>query len=141
MRWSQSGRGAAVGAAALALLSVGWTSVSSRAALAQVPPAATAESPAKEAYVIFMRERTRDAAELKTYSEKAPASLVGQPATLLAAYGRQEMLEGASTEGVVIVRFPSFAAAKAWYDGPAYREARKHRFAGADYRAVLVEGR
>ena len=30
--------------------------------------------------------------------------------------------------------------AKAWYDSPAYREAREHRFRGADYRAILFEG-
>jgi len=29
---------------------------------------------------------------------------------------------------------------KLWYDSPLYREAREHRFKGADYRAVLVEG-
>jgi uncharacterized protein (DUF1330 family) len=57
-----------------------------------------------------------------------------------ALYGRQEVLEGPEVEGVVILSFPSFEEAKAWYDSPAYREARKHRFQGADYSAVLVEG-
>jgi uncharacterized protein (DUF1330 family) len=41
---------------------------------------------------------------------------------------------------VVIVEFPTFAEAKAWYDSPAYREVRRHRFLGSDYRAVIVEG-
>ncbi len=109
-------------------------------ALAGGTAAVRPESP-RPAYVIFIRERTRDAAELKTYSTKAAASLEGHPVTMLAVYGRQEVLEGPETEGVVIVRFPSFAAAKAWYDGPAYRAAREHRFQGADYRALLVEGR
>jgi uncharacterized protein (DUF1330 family) len=36
--------------------------------------------------------------------------------------------------------FPTIEAAKAWYDGPAYREAREHRFKGAEYRAVIVQG-
>ena len=49
-------------------------------------------------------------------------------------------LEGPEAEGVVIIEFPSLAEAKAWYDSPAYREAREHRFRGADYRAILVEG-
>jgi uncharacterized protein (DUF1330 family) len=31
-------------------------------------------------------------------------------------------------------------AAKAWYNSPAYREAREHRFKGAEYRAVIVQG-
>jgi len=28
---------------------------------------------------------------------------------------------------------------KAWYESPAHREVREHRFRGADYRAVIVE--
>ncbi|MEC9305444.1 MAG: DUF1330 domain-containing protein, partial [Pseudomonadota bacterium] len=28
----------------------------------------------------------------------------------------------------------------AWYQSPAYHEARKHRFQGADYRVFLVDG-
>jgi uncharacterized protein (DUF1330 family) len=32
------------------------------------------------------------------------------------------------------------AAARAWYDSPAYEEARQHRFKGAEYRMLLVEG-
>ncbi len=103
-------------------------------------PAVRPERP-KAAYVIFIRERTRDAAEIKAYGPQAAASLDGHPVTLLAVYGRQEVLEGPQAEGVVIVRFPSFAAAKAWYDSPAYRAARAHRFKGADYRAIIVEGR
>ena len=108
-----------------------------------LPGGASAGRPGspRAAYVVFIRERTRDAAELKTYSPKAAASLDGHPATMLAVYGRQEVLEGPQAEGVVIVRFPSFAAAKAWYDSPGYRAAREHRFKGADYRAILVEGR
>jgi uncharacterized protein (DUF1330 family) len=92
------------------------------------------------AYVIFIRERVRDTAEMKTYSSKSSATLKGHRATLRAVYGRHETLEGANVEGVVILEFPSFAEAKAWYDSPAYREARRHRFLGSDYRAVIVEG-
>ena len=91
------------------------------------------------AYIIFMRERTRDPSEFETYSKKAPAAMVGHAVTPLAVYGRQEVLEGLEVEGVAILEFPSFDEAKAWYDSPAYREAREHRFRGADYRAIIVE--
>ena len=40
----------------------------------------------------------------------------------------------------MIVEFPTFEDAKKWYDSLAYREAREHRFKGAKYRAVLVQG-
>ncbi len=91
-------------------------------------------------YIVFTKERTRNQAELDAYTPKAGASLAGHPVKVLAAYGRQEVLEGPETEGMVIVEFPSFEEAKAWYDSPAYREAREYRFRGADYRAVIVEG-
>jgi uncharacterized protein (DUF1330 family) len=91
-------------------------------------------------YVVFIREITRDLSELETYTPKASASLAGHPIKVLAAYGRHEVLEGQEAEGVVLVEFPSFEAAKAWYDSPAYREAREHRFRGAEYRAIIFEG-
>jgi len=92
------------------------------------------------AYAVFIRERTHDPAELETYSQKVGGTLTGHPVTVLAAYGDHEVLEGPEIEGVVILEFPSLAAAKAWYDSPAYREVREHRFRGSDYRAVIVEG-
>jgi uncharacterized protein (DUF1330 family) len=91
-------------------------------------------------YIVFMRESTRDPAELETYSEKVGDTLTGHPVSVLAAYGRQEVIEGPDVEGVVILEFPTFEAAKAWYNSPAYRQVREHRFRGATYRAVIVEG-
>src|SRR5215475_345336 len=73
------------------------------------------------AYIVFTRERTRDQAELDTYSQNVSASLTGHAVTTRAYYGRQEVLEGAAVEGVVILEFPTFDEAKAWYDSPAYR--------------------
>ena len=92
------------------------------------------------AYIVFIRQKTRDQSEMDAYMQKVGPTLKGHPVTTHALYGRQEVLEGPENEGVVIISFPSFEEAKAWYDSPAYREARQHRFKGADYRAILVEG-
>lgn len=92
------------------------------------------------AYAIFIRECTRDPVELEKYTEHVGATLEGHPVSVLAAYGPQEILEGPEVEGVVILEFPSLADAKAWYDSPAYREVREHRFRGSDYRALIVDG-
>ena len=92
------------------------------------------------AYIVFQRDSTIDQKELDIYMPLARASGAGHPIKPLAAYGKQEVLEGANVEGVVIVEFPTFEDAKKWYDSPAYREAREHRFKGAKYRAVLVQG-
>jgi len=40
----------------------------------------------------------------------------------------------------VIVEFPDMDAARAWYNSPAYQDARQHRFQGADYRVILTQG-
>ena len=92
------------------------------------------------AYAVFIREMTRNPVEMQVYAGKAGATLEGHPVKVLVAYGKHEVLEGPQAEGMVILEFPTMAEAKAWYDSPAYREAREHRFQGADYRAILVEG-
>jgi uncharacterized protein (DUF1330 family) len=59
---------------------------------------------------------------------------------MLALYGSHEDLEGAPTEGTVILEFPSIEAAKAGYNGSPYREVREHRLKRATSRVALVEG-
>jgi uncharacterized protein (DUF1330 family) len=91
-------------------------------------------------YIVFTRESTQDQNELEAYQGKVQETFAGHPIKVLAAYGPQQVLEGAAPEGVVIVEFPTTAAARAWYDSPAYQAVAQHRFNGASYRAVLVEG-
>ncbi|MCO7228408.1 DUF1330 domain-containing protein [Halomonas sp. CnH100-B] len=92
------------------------------------------------AYIVLTREHTHDSEEMQRYSEKAQAAREGHDPQPLAFYGDFEVLEGSAMEGAVILRFPDMAAARAWYQSPAYQEARKHRFQGADYRVFLVDG-
>lgn len=92
------------------------------------------------AYVVFTRERMRSTSDFEAYTPLARASFAGHDLEPLAAYGKCETLEGAPIEGAVILSFPTMEAAKAWYDSPAYTEARRHRFLGADYRAFITDG-
>ena len=92
------------------------------------------------AYFVFTRQSTLDPKELDTYSKMAPATLAGHPVTARVAYGHHEVIEGPEIEGIVILEFPTVEAAKAWYNSPSYRAAREHRFKGAEYTAVIVEG-
>jgi uncharacterized protein (DUF1330 family) len=92
------------------------------------------------AYMVFTRHSTRDPKELETYRKMAPATLAGHPVNIRVAYGHHEVVEGTHMEGMVILEFPTIEAAKAWYNSPAYREAYEHRFKGAEYRAVIVQG-
>ena len=92
------------------------------------------------AYLIFMREKTLDQSELKAYWAKIRATMEGHPIKVLAAYGRHVTLEGPEVEGVVVAEFPSVEEARAFYDSPAYQDAAQHRFRGAVYRGLIVEG-
>ena len=65
------------------------------------------------AYLIFTRDRTLDERELATYSEEVPATLPGHTVKLLALYGAHEDFEGTSTEGTVVLEYPSEEVAKA----------------------------
>ena len=91
------------------------------------------------ALIVFMRDRVRDKAEFDVYSSLAGATLAGHTVKPHAVYNKCETLEGAPTEGAVILEFPSMEAAKAWYDSPDYRAAREHRFKSADYRVFITE--
>lgn len=92
------------------------------------------------AYVILIREKLRDADAMARYSEAAKSARGDHKITPLAFYGAHEVTEGADTEGVVILSFPTMAEAKAWYTSPEYTAAKAHRFQAADYRVMFVEG-
>ena len=92
------------------------------------------------AYVVMIRERVSDPAEMETYGRMAPAAREGHELTPLAFYGALDVLEGPPVEGIVIHRFPTIADARRWYDSPAYQAARVHRQQGAEYRVFVVEG-
>ena len=70
----------------------------------------------------------------------APAGMAGYPTTFRIAHGRKEVVEGPGFEDIVMLEFPSFEGAKTWYETVEYQGACEHRFKGADYRAVIVEG-
>ncbi|WP_408871964.1 DUF1330 domain-containing protein [Gluconacetobacter tumulicola] len=95
---------------------------------------------AMTAYIVFTRESTSDQAELDAYSQTVAPTFEGHPLKVLAAYGAQEVLEGTAPEGVVILEFPTVEAARAWYDSPAYQTVVQHRWKGASYRVVIVQG-
>ncbi len=92
------------------------------------------------AYVIFIRERITDAAEMEVYAGKARASFGDTPPKPLAFYGPIETLEGTKADGAVILEFADMNAARAWYHSPAYQDALQHRLRGAEYRVMLTEG-
>lgn len=92
------------------------------------------------AYVVMIRERVTDPAELEIYRQLAPRARDGVDITPLAFYGEFEVLEGSAIDGVVILRFPTVYEARRWYQSSPYQDARAHRQRGADYRVLIVDG-
>ncbi|MEO7854719.1 MAG: DUF1330 domain-containing protein [Rubrivivax sp.] len=76
--------------------------------------------------------------QYKTLAKVASEKYGGE---YLARGGELEVLEGDwHPPRVVIVKYPSMAKARAFYDSPEYREARNAREGAAVMSMVLVEG-
>jgi uncharacterized protein (DUF1330 family) len=94
------------------------------------------------AYLIVYRESpVRDPEEMQLYNAKARQLPDGgcKPTPRILE-GAITSLEGKAPESVVMLEFPSVAAAKAWYDSPGYQAALPHRKNAADYRVIIAEG-
>jgi uncharacterized protein (DUF1330 family) len=100
----------------------------------------TEKDPRMAAYIVFIKEREHDASIMADYGAKAGPTLADHTAKPLVAYGAIETLEGPEAQGCVLIEFPTMEAARAWYASDAYQDARKLRFAGADYRVFLTQG-
>ena len=93
------------------------------------------------AYVIIEMHIT-DPERYKDYMAAAPAAVKAAGGEYLVRGGRHETLEGDwQPHRVAMLRFPSYEAAKAFYDGQMYRQARARRAGTTEYfNMVLVEG-
>lgn len=92
------------------------------------------------AYVVVIRDDTKDDAGLQRYAELAPLAPIDKLSVIAAKTGHQEVLEGAAPDAVVILRFPTLDDAKKWYFSPEYQKAIPHRQSSATFRAFLLEG-
>jgi uncharacterized protein (DUF1330 family) len=93
------------------------------------------------AYVI-VEMKVSDPERYKEYMAESPATIVAGGGEFLARGGRCETLEGEWLPiRLVVVRFPTFDQAKAWYYGEQYRQARAKRAGATEFfNMVLVEG-
>jgi uncharacterized protein (DUF1330 family) len=80
--------------------------------------------------------------QYKQYMAEAPAAVAAAGGEYLVRGGRFEALEGQwQPSRIAMLRFPSFDAAKAFYDGEMYRAARAKRQGATEFfNMVLVEG-
>ena len=90
-------------------------------------------------YVIANVHTTRpeQMAEYRHWSTQAVAAHGGE---FIVRGGQQQVLEGAAHERTVIIRFPSYEAARAFYDSAEYRQARQAREGAGVFNMICVEG-
>jgi uncharacterized protein (DUF1330 family) len=94
------------------------------------------------AYILFIRESSvRVQAEIDAYHATLHVTQPEPKPKLLVVYGAMESLEGAPPDGIALLEFATMEDAKSWYFSAGYQAAALHRKNGAEYRAVLVQGR
>jgi uncharacterized protein (DUF1330 family) len=91
------------------------------------------------AYVIYEAMIT-DAAQYELYKKAAAASVPAAGCRYIARGGDVESFEGGAPARVVVLEFPDFATATAWYRGEQYTEARALRAHACDARMFVVDG-
>ena len=92
------------------------------------------------AYVIF-DEQILDPSRLEEYKSLAGPSIMKHGGRFLARGGATTSLEGDwNPQRMVLLEFDTVEQARAWYDSPEYREARRAREGAMLMKALIVEG-
>lgn len=93
-----------------------------------------------KAYVIANID-VQDPTRYADYVKLTPGTLAPFGGRFIARGGRSERLEGATpAHRLVVIEFPSYEQAKAWYDSDGYRVAMAIRQSASKGGLLLVEG-
>lgn len=93
-----------------------------------------------KAYVIANID-VHDLARYGEYVKLTPATVAPFGGRFIARGGRAENLEGGvPANRIVVLEFPSFDQAKAWYNSDAYRVAKGVRQSVSTGSLILIEG-
>jgi uncharacterized protein (DUF1330 family) len=90
---------------------------------------------------ILANVNVTDPQQYDEYKRLSTIAMKAHGAEVCVRGGKTEVLEGDWTpDRVVLLKFPSVAQAKAFYDSPEYQAAKKAREGIAVMRMVLIEG-
>jgi uncharacterized protein (DUF1330 family) len=93
-----------------------------------------------KAYVV-VNVAIRDPERYKDYIKAATPTVAAHGGRYLVRGGRAEKLEGdIAVNRIVVLEFPSYAQATAWYRSPEYREALAIRQSCATATLTVAEG-
>jgi uncharacterized protein (DUF1330 family) len=92
------------------------------------------------AYLI-VQVQIKDTEIYKQYAARSSGIIAKHGGRILARGGATDILEGeAHPHRVVIIEFPTMAAARGFYDSPEYQEAKKIRMPISEAQFVVVQG-
>ena len=104
-------------------------------------PAPDAESTAVAKGYILAEIQVTDPEPYKEYLAEVTPMVAAFGGAYIVRAGQAEAREGAEPAGrMVVLEFPSFAAAKAFYDSPEYAAIKHFRTDNAVSRILIVEG-
>ena len=91
--------------------------------------------------LIIADVQVTNAQQYEEYKKWSSVAMQAHGAQVLARGGHTETLEGDwQPARVVVLKFPSVAAARTFYDSPEYARARAARAGAAIMRMIVVEG-
>ena len=91
---------------------------------------------------VIVEMKISDPERYKEYMAAAPATIVAQGGEYIVRGGKLQTLEGDwQPARLAVLRFPSYEAARKWYEESTYRQVREKRAGATEYfNMVLVEG-
>ena len=92
------------------------------------------------AYVV-VQEKVNDQATFDAYRKDVPATVATHGGRFIVRAGTLSVVEGAwPLPRLIIIEFPSRAAAEAWYKSPEYQKLLPLRLRSATGNLVIVDG-
>ena len=89
---------------------------------------------------LIARVEVTDPEEYAKYTAKTPEVIAAHGGRFLVRAGRYEALEGGAASRNVVIEFPDYATARAFYDAAAYRAILPHALAGSTRDMLVIEG-
>jgi uncharacterized protein (DUF1330 family) len=92
-------------------------------------------------FVVGILKSLKDSEKMAEYRKVAADALAKHGGVIVVAPTKPERVEGdaEAPQAIVLLSFPSAAAARAWRDDPALAEIHALRHAGADISFFLIE--
>jgi uncharacterized protein (DUF1330 family) len=100
-------------------------------------PAAAADTAQQGAYYLSEFEVT-DAEGIRPYSAAVESTFQPYGGRYVVRGGKVTSLEGAPTQRIIMIAFPTMERAQAWYDSEAYRALRPIRQRSATSRVFIL---